>query len=521
MKKKNGISLIYLVLLIVVTLIIVGTVIVNMDVPSESTKLSTFTNNVTQIQEAVRASYMLDGTIPQKDGTLPLTKDEVIARVYGDNREAFRTELILNNENPYVKFLELDLGKLGIKKERYGFGEKGADDIYVVTTDTLRVYYLYGTDYKGERYFSLNSKIASILDISYSEEDSSETTSTMYSGIFITKNNALATNDMGIHITANMSTGETLKIGFQGATERIITTNAEKNVFSFGNLAELNNLNILNSKFSATDINTFNSLSGSNKKIQITKYRGTDIVAKHVIDLSNYDGVTPSISDVTFTQYTGMKMLQGTASDADSGIEQVRYEYINKLDKKTPYYDGVINIDDVYMKNKAKSSEITADNKFTIKVPNDVGEIMIAVIDKAGNITRYTRSDDSMYKISTAMEQICQIHGRNYYKYNNEEAYVGVAYFYSDANPVMMGPVLVSTSESAVTYCTDHDMQPLTTLGSLTYNGKKYYYSSNQQWYQFTDCTTDRVIINSLANKYAVNVKDAAIGLLDKVFNKQ
>ena len=386
MGKKNGIALLYLIIVIILMLILAGTVVVNMNTSSDSTRLSTFANNITQIQEAVRAEYILDGTIPQKADTTVLSKDDVITRVYVDNREAFREELLLNNESSNVEFLELDLGKLGITKEKYGFGERGTDDVYVVTTDTLRVYYLYGTEYNDERYFSLNTKIASILNLPATTEDESKTSSNSYSGVFISRNNAPYTNSMGVRITANMSDIETLKISFEGSDEKIFTTADGRNVFEFNNFYELNNLNVLNSKFSDTDINTFNSLPQESKKIQITKYNNESIVATHEIDLSNYDAVPPQILDTTVTKYDSMSIIQGSLSDDFSGIAQVRYEYINKLDKTTPYYPDVINIDDAYMAKKAKSTEITSDNKFSIKVPNDVGEVLIAAIDKAGNI---------------------------------------------------------------------------------------------------------------------------------------
>ena len=386
MGKKNGIALLYLIIVIILMLILAGTVVVNMNTSSDSTRLSTFANNITQIQEAVRAEYILDGTIPQKADTTILSKDDVITRVYVDNREAFREELVLNNESSHVEFVELDLGKLGITKEKYGFGERGTDDVYVVTTDTLRVYYLYGTEYNDERYFSLNSKIASILNLPATSEDESKTSSNSYSGVFISKSNAPYTNNMGIKIIANMNDVETLKISFQGSDEKVFTTATGRNVFEFNNFEELNNLNLLNSKFSATDINTFNNLPQESKKIQITKYNDANIVARHEINMSNYDAVPPQILDTTLTKYNSMSIIQGSLADDFSGIAQVRYEYINKLDKTTPYYPDVINIDNTYMSKKAKSTEVTSDNKFSIKVPNDVGEVLIAAIDKAGNI---------------------------------------------------------------------------------------------------------------------------------------
>lgn len=386
MGKKNGIALLYLIIVIILMLILAGTVVVNMNTSSDSTRLSTFANNITQIQEAVRAEYILDGTIPQKADTTVLSKDDVITRVYVDNREAFREELLLNNESSNVEFLELDLGKLGITKEKYGFGERGTDDVYVITTDTLRVYYLYGTEYNDERYFSLNTKIASILNLPATTEDESKTSSNSYSGVFISRNNAPYTNSMGVRITANMSDIETLKISFEGSDEKVFTTADGRNVFEFNDFYELNNLNVLNSSFSDTDINTFNSLPQESKKIKITKYNNASIVATHEIDLSNYDAVPPQILDTTVTKYNSMSIIQGSLADDFSGIAQVRYEYINKLDKTTPYYPDVINIDNTYMSKKAKSTEVTSDNKFSIKVPNDVGEVLIAAIDNAGNI---------------------------------------------------------------------------------------------------------------------------------------
>ena len=380
MRKKNGISLLYLILIIILMLILAGTVLVNMDVSSDNTRLSTFANNITQIQEAVRAEYLLDGTIPQKSDTNVLSKDDVIAMVYEENREAFREELLLNNESAHVEFVEIDLGKLGVTKEKYGFGEKGTDDVYVVTTDTLRVYYLYGTSYKDERYFSLNSKIASILNISNEGQDNSQTNSNMYSGVFVSKNNAVYTNNMGINITANMNEGESLRISFKGADEKIFSTTNGKNVFSFSNLNDLNNQNILNSKFSETDINTFNNLSQAEKIIEIKKYNGSAIVGNQKINLSNYDATPPKIEWLTDNnEYDNIDIFQGICSDDISGVQQVRYVFFD---------NASTNVDEEYMVNKAKTTDITEDGIFSIKLKKkNAGILYVAAIDNAGNIT--------------------------------------------------------------------------------------------------------------------------------------
>ena len=389
--KKQGITLIYLIVTIIVMIILATTVVSQMLIPSDTTEMSTFAENLSQVQDAVRASYLLDKEIPTKDSTSALTKEQLLDMVTDTSKkEDLGIEIANNKELDSSNYYIIDLDKLDVTKEEFGYGKKGEDDIYVVSSSSLRVYYLYGVEYEGENYFSLNSKLANILNIPDTSKDSSVTSVESYEGIQIQSSNALYTNNMQVKIDVNLKTGESLKIGFDGSSDKTFNISTGNSVIEFSSLEDLNSKGILSQNFSASEISALNNLSKDNAKLVIKKYDGDNLIGKYDILVSNFDNASPTLSlDSKTLLEDNATILNMTATDVKgvvlSGIDQIRYEY-------SKYKDGTKNSDisDEYMEKRAKSISFTEDGKFSIKVPQDVSEVVISAIDKAGNMYTMT-----------------------------------------------------------------------------------------------------------------------------------
>lgn len=126
------------------------------------------------------------------------------------------------------------------------------------------------------------------------------------------------------------------------------------------------------------------------------------------------------------------------------------------------------------------------------------------------------------YISSKSDELICNVVGRNFYKYNNEEAITGFMFFIFPSGDTrdFSTLILVSKSKDAVKYYTDYDNSVLESSGSIQYNGEKYYYSAIDQWMSTNDdYITNYPLINTPNNKFS-SMEDAALRLLQIYFEE-
>ena len=118
--------------------------------------------------------------------------------------------------------------------------------------------------------------------------------------------------------------------------------------------------------------------------------------------------------------------------------------------------------------------------------------------------------------VATANQVICTIGGRAFYKYDSNAAIIRMTY-QSNSAGTWTAPVLVSTSANGVKYYTDYNKQTLSSSGSLTYNGTKYYYSSTDQWMPNVDYSSSFSLVNSTSTRYT-SVGQAAKAILDSYY---
>jgi len=384
LKQKEGISLIVLIITIALLLILSSAVILGINVSVQNANLSRFTNDLSHLQDSVKSMYILENRLPTVDNEKLLSKNDVLNLVNDKNKELFEIELNNNGENENVEFYEIDLKKAGADMIQVGSGKNGSDDIYVISTNSLKVYYLKGLFYRKKMYFSLNSDIASIVKLDNTNtKDMSTTSVNTFAGITVSKSNSGYSNSLGLKIIANVSEGETVKLKYNGIIEKNLILSEGRTTLMINNITDFNNY--FQNPLTNDEIQAFNNLVGSNRYIDLTKYKSGNVVGSYKIDVSDYDNVPPTLNIEGIQKHEEFYIVNGITNDnngiAKSGVVQVKYEYIDKV--------GEINdktIDENYMRNKAKAISINEEGKFSLKVPKEVISMKIASVDKVGNI---------------------------------------------------------------------------------------------------------------------------------------
>lgn len=376
LREKKGVTLLLLVITIIVIVIIAGAVISGIIVTTENANLSNFANNISQIQDSARSMYILENKLPISNSAEKLTREDLLELIDVGNQNAFFDELNDNGEGKNAYFYQIDLNKVGADKTLIGTGKDGEDDIYVISLNSLKVYYLRGVEYDNNTYFSINSKLSNIVKLPVVEQDSSEVLVKTFQAVTVTKSNKGYDKDLGIKIIANMELGEKLKISYKGISEKTLLLPEGQTTIEVNNLSDLNSY--IDEKFSDNEINIFNNLRGDDRVITLTKYYNNENIGNTKIDISNYDNVAPTFQISETKEYGEFFIVNGVATDnlgiANSGIAHVKYEFEGA--------DG----------KNLKTITVDENGEFSFKVPKEVLEVKITVVDKVGNLKQESLS---------------------------------------------------------------------------------------------------------------------------------
>ena len=391
---KKGISLIVLVITIIVALILIATAGISTIVAIDNANITAFAKDLTEIQDATESYYITNNVMPSITDSTVMDKDELLAIA---NSGEILTEELTENSDLDSQFYTIDLAKINVTKTAYGNKELGENDIFVISYPTMNVYYPYGVNAKGTIYFSITSKISDITKIPEPQVDTSMTSVISSGGIKVTKINGWA-NKMGVNIVADMATDELLYMSVSGDPNKLITTTIGSNTFGFNLLSSI----IADSetiKVPTLTIEEANYIELGTKPlvdryVDILKYKDSEIIGKVRIDLSNFSKNLPTITSSNLLSYSSMNTVSLGLSSTDSGIKEVRYEYLTKYTDSGSidnYYDNITDFDSAYMQSKAKKAKLSSNLTTTISAPKNVRSIKVAIIDKAGNINLYNQ----------------------------------------------------------------------------------------------------------------------------------
>ncbi|MEG0872583.1 MAG: hypothetical protein RSG48_01265 [Clostridia bacterium] len=396
--KKSGITLTALVLTIVVSVILLVATIVGIKNTTNDAALTTFKNEIVQVQDATQSYYVLKNMIPGVDSKGVMNKSSVIALVDEKNKASFELDLNKNLDNDTEEYYQVDLSKIDAGKTKKGKEKRGTDDIYIVAYPSMNVYYLKGLRIKKgsnyEMYYSALDSGATIVSNIEKEIDNSVISLQTVSGISVKKSNAKWTNKMNITITPKIDLGEKISLELSGInTPRNLNIATDTSLF-FNDLAQLNQENVLSSNFTAAELSAFDNIAGGKKYIDVVKKNGANEVGRIRIELSNYDSNAPYINSTNVIKYDSINSISCIVSDTSgsvqSGVKEIRYDYLTKYGKDSRdvgYYDNISTFDDTYMRTKAKKAVVSGNLQVDLKIPKDVKKMKLSVIDNAGNIS--------------------------------------------------------------------------------------------------------------------------------------
>jgi len=314
---KKGISMVSLIIIVVIMIILAGIVIVNSSDSMETATINMFTLEVLNIQNAVDEYRFRYETYP--------VGEEKILNMYEipDNYEdQFRQEIITNGK---IAFKLIDMSLLGINDTEFG-NQKKTNDVYVLSEETGKVYYLAGVEHKGKVYYTLTNELSAIANIT----DNMTTTSTdikVYDVVFIPSTKEYTNQPITV----------TLKLPKQAIVNSITTTNSKS-------VSE----ETIVSLYKQIEINATSEDKTGNYKIVVNYTHNNDTKTAEY-EVTNYDATVPMLNCTE--QIDGdYKTVTVNASDNESGIKIIKYE-LKEIQDTTyfAYYGRILSNNKIIM----------------------------------------------------------------------------------------------------------------------------------------------------------------------------
>lgn len=393
LNNKKGISLIVIAITILVSLILVPIAVAATGNAIENANITEYIDNLNLIKDSVESYYITNGEFPIENLNIDgnrnyYTQGEIISLIElnnTSNKDTFIYDMRQNedylDDDSLGEFYIVDLSKLGVEKTEIGNKVRSNLDVFAFSYPSMNIYYLEGMKLKNDVYFSLNKRLTYISNVSGKKDDESVSQpikTDVFDGITITRSNAKWTNNLNLSIISDDIANVSVRISGSNTWH-----NLKSNVNSIGKISEFNSKNLLVSNFSSNEVSNFSILSSNERYIEIMN---NNTQGKIKIDLTNYDDKSPQILSYMVNNNSEMSIITFGLEDYDSGIREIRYEYLTKFDNDKNIVDYTNStIDENYMLTKAKKIRALGSKELSIKVPTNINKIRVYVIDNAGN----------------------------------------------------------------------------------------------------------------------------------------
>lgn len=341
---------------VIIMLILMTTIIIAANNISSNAKRINFASEIKTIQQAV------DSYVTKNEGEYPTVNSIVMDISKLD--PTYQTQFTANQESVVdgkIILNEIDYQKIGITDLKYGNGKRGTNDIYAVSNQTGKVYYVMGVTISNYAYYTLTSDLAKLLKLNDNQIDDTDPV------VIFTPNKIEWTNQeikVSIKIPKIFSL---LEIKVNG-TEISITDPIEEGSYNVYNVSNPGNYSI-DVTYRKSESSTENSYA---------KY-----------SVTNFDNIAP-----TFTLSDAKQMDGGNLSsyvnitskvENGSGLKKIKYEY-------NGIYDSAVSDED---KNSVKShfenNGINLDTKATvIPITKGTRKLTVYMEDNAGNWSMQT-----------------------------------------------------------------------------------------------------------------------------------
>ena len=151
--RKEGISLLAMLVTVIILLILVTTIMVSYDAIKNSTLKKEFAHEIYAVQKLVDEYKFKYNKYPVKE-----IKNVSLTNVEQTSKEQFSTEPSF--DTGIIELYELDAYEAGIESLARGVKKDGNEnDIYVISQNTGKVYYLKGVVIDGKIYYALNDEL--------------------------------------------------------------------------------------------------------------------------------------------------------------------------------------------------------------------------------------------------------------------------------------------------------------------------------------------------------------------------
>lgn len=367
--KKQGISLVILVITIIVMIIIATVSIVGINNLLIDANKQNFADDLKTIEDGVEEYYLSYGSLPVKD--MAMTCDELVNKL-SENKELLKQE-ITNNKDENNNFYIVDLSKLEMETPKRATTDDELD-VFVVATRTLRVYYLKGEKIGNRIYFS-GAEFEKNTKIIDDEVNSQIQDVDLKNSIKLSKSTDTWTNILTINLEYILNDNEEMYYKIGDAQEKQVV---KKQI-------TLDSTNVTSTT--------------SDLKFTAIRKKSDDILETKEISISNLDVKSPVIQkvelDYSNSEYNTIKF---NVTDDISGVKAVIFDYVTVLNadmKTSNYYLVLTDITKEYLLSKGKTSYANS-----INIDKNIKSLKYMIIDNAYNTTDvYEYTIDNQYLV--------------------------------------------------------------------------------------------------------------------------
>ena len=344
MLKKRGITVSMLATMIAVMIIISSTVVSSVKQITNNSKLRTFATEFAMVNDEIRLrnntstdqSYIKDAIVMD----LSAVSDNI-------RNEQFIGENIVNNK---ITVQKVDIKSLGFNNSTYG-KQKTELDIYGLSLETGRLYYVEGIKVGGTTYYTLTQELEEMIGSKYSISDI---------------NKQVVFKPSELEWTANaIKTEIAIPLEFENV---VIQTSLDgENVDNVSNITEQGGKKIATANIGEKK---------ANYTVNVTyKYDGQNRI--ETFNVKNHDSTKPTLTHgeqvyKVFNDVIEVNIPDIKASDNESGVLKVKYE-ADKISQESA--KG-------YFESRGKDIKDTA-----IVLDPLITNYTLYVEDKAGNYT--------------------------------------------------------------------------------------------------------------------------------------
>ncbi len=367
MKKKRGISLMMLSIIVIVLCIMTSSIVVTASTAKNMAKNINITSEMQTLEDSIKEQLALTGKLPVSEEN-KYTSEEMIDKVSSKDADTLKKQIEQNKDTNQI-FYKVDIEKVGVASTRRGLEKQSINDVFYVTGENLNVYYLQGVKLEKGKVFTnitedeIEKKEEVEEVLAYKEVNQN---------LDIEKLDKFWSSEIEFEIGLELEDNEKLYVNFLDVNSKVIYTQ---------DITSIAHAKIYKISKDLADANILNSMT---KVSFVLKSDSHGDITKE-IEVKNIDITCPTINEEKTKAETIEEdfVVSLYVFDKRSGADEL--VYINKQELE--------NVEDdektFFILNKGKKASMKkTGNKYEYytQVTLIPGEYEAVCIDKAGNI---------------------------------------------------------------------------------------------------------------------------------------